>query len=202
VHACASIAIKGQVMRSLFVIVASFVLASRAMAGIAGLAGTCWDEAAQRYGVSAQLLYAFARVESSLDPQAVNWSHVRRTGTHDIGLMQINSGHLPALQRHGITESDLQSPCINIHVGAKLMADNFARLGVNWNAVGAYNAVCTELKGQDCAKARAIYAWKVYRNLPSRLAAKARPLQTLPPPSQSSSDFLPLRVHVSMRGQP
>lgn len=191
-------------MRSLFVIVASFVLASRAMAGIAGLAGTCWDEAAQRYGVSAQLLYAIARVESGLDPQAVNWSHVHRTGTHDIGLMQINSGHLPALKRHGITESDLQSPCVNIHVGARLMADNFARLGMNWNAVGAYNAVCTELKGQDCARARTNYAWKVYLNLPSpsQQTAKALSLQNPSPPSQSSSDFVPLRVHVSMRGQP
>lgn len=183
-------------MRPLFVIVVSFILASRAVAQ------TCWDEAAQRYGVSAQLLYAIARVESSLDPQAVNESHVRHTGTRDIGLMQINSGHLPALKRHGITETDLQSPCININVGAWLMADNFARLGVNWNAVGAYNAVCTELKGQACAKARSAYAWKVYRNLPSQLSAKALKLKASPSRPHVVSDSVPLRVHVSLRGQP
>lgn len=185
-------------MRPLFVIVVSIILASPA------LAATCWDEAAQRYGVSAQLLYAIARVESGLDPQAVNESHIRHTGTRDIGLMQINSGHLPALKRNGITESDLQSPCVNINVGAWLLADNFARLGVNWNAVGAYNAVCMELKGQACAKARATYAWKVYRNLPSQLfdkALKHKPSSMRPQP-RVASDLAPLRVHVSLGEHP
>ena len=31
----------------------------------------CWEAAAQRYGVSAHLLYAIARVESNLNPKAV-----------------------------------------------------------------------------------------------------------------------------------
>jgi hypothetical protein len=65
-------------------------------------ARACWEEAAQRYGISADLLYAVARVESNLNPQAVNRSHLQRTGSYDIGLMQINSGHLSALARHGI----------------------------------------------------------------------------------------------------
>jgi hypothetical protein len=32
-------------------------------------ARACWEEAAQRYGISANLLYAIARVESNLNPQ-------------------------------------------------------------------------------------------------------------------------------------
>lgn len=136
-------------------------------------AQSCWEEAAQRYGISADLLYAIARVESNLNPQAVNRSHVRRTGSYDIGLMQINSGHLRTLSPHGIREADLFVPCTNIHVGAWLLADSFSRRGATWDAVGAYNAACSQLRGKDCVEARAKYAWRVYRQLPRQHGARS-----------------------------
>ena len=117
-------------------------------------ARACWQDAAQRYGISADLLYAVARVESNLNPQAVNRSHLQRTGSYDIGLMQINSGHLRTLSRYGIQEADLFDPCTNIRVGAWLLADNFSRRGAKWDAVGAYNAACSPPKGKDCIKTR------------------------------------------------
>jgi hypothetical protein len=130
----------------------------------------CWEDAARRYGVSADLLYAIARVESNLNPQAVNRSHLQRTGSYDIGLMQINSGHLPTLSRLGIREADLLDPCTNVQVGAWLLSDLFSRQGTSWDAVGAYNAACSQLKDEACAKARSQYAWRVYRQLPTQRA--------------------------------
>lgn len=158
---------------------------------------SCWSQAAERHDVPVELLYAIAQTESSLNPRAINRSHLQRTGTHDIGLMQINSSHLRTLAHHGIREQDLYDPCINLHVGAWLLADSIARRGLSWNAVGAYNAACSQLKGEACSQARARYAWRVYRRLPSRQdlnRAVAQPLRARPMPAPVP---LQLAVRVS-----
>lgn len=97
----------------------------------------CFDEAAARYKVSAQLLRDISQVESSMNPNAIG---VNDDGSEDLGLMQISSYWLPKLNRYGITRKDLFVPCDNIHVGAWILAHNIAQYGHTWRAVGAYNA--------------------------------------------------------------
>lgn len=98
----------------------------------------CWEEAASRYDLEPELLQAIAAVESGYRAQAVNQAN--RNGTRDIGLMQINSIHLPRLLKQGITEERLLSePCLSVEVGASILAEFIQRFGYNWTAVGAYN---------------------------------------------------------------
>jgi soluble lytic murein transglycosylase-like protein len=158
-------------------------------------ARACWSEAGQRYGISPHLLHSIARVESSLNARAVNMSHKTRTGTYDIGLMQINSSHLAELARHGIKEADLFDACTNIHVGAWILAQKFARHGVTWEGVGAYNAGCSQLKGDACKKARTEYAWRVYRAMAAGSSTERAPT---PPESQSGKVTVPASTHPTI----
>ena len=148
------------------------VAASLALAW-SGSVFACWDEAAARYQINPSLLYAIAKCESGLRPSVVNRSHSARTSTYDIGLMQINSSNLLRLKSSGITEDQLYDACTNIQVGAWILADKIQRYGFSWEAVGAYNASCTELKGKACDAARSKYAWCVYRNLSVQSVAES-----------------------------
>jgi soluble lytic murein transglycosylase-like protein len=128
-------------------------------------AHACWQDAARRYGVDVELLYAIAQQESNLNPHAINRSHAARTGSIDIGLMQINSRWLPVLAQHGLREADLLEPCLNLQVGAWILAQGFQRYGATWEAVGAYHASCSRLSSPDCIATRTRYANAVYRHL-------------------------------------
>ncbi|WP_339531452.1 transglycosylase SLT domain-containing protein [Pseudomonas mucidolens] len=101
--------------------------------------GFCWAEAASRHDIEPELLQAIAAVESGYQPKAMNYSN--HNGSRDIGLMQINSIHLPRLLKQGITEQRLLAePCLSVEVGASILAGFIKQFGYNWTAVGAYNA--------------------------------------------------------------
>lgn len=105
--------------------------------GMNAVQANCWGYAANKYNVSPTLLYAIAQQESSLDPAIVMRN---RDGSRDIGLMQINSQHLPHLRKIGINEQQLKDPCTSIIIGASILADMMKQYGYSWEAVGAYNA--------------------------------------------------------------
>ncbi|TKK37740.1 invasion protein IagB [Pseudomonas fluorescens] len=132
-----------------------FVMLAQAWVGAAS--ASCWREVGEKYAIEPELLYAIAQVESGLDPQAVNHN---ANGSKDVGLMQINSIHLPRLKGKGITEQRLRDePCLAVDVGASILADFIGRLGYNWNAVGAYNAGTSPAR----ENLRLHYAGKVWK---------------------------------------
>jgi soluble lytic murein transglycosylase-like protein len=122
----------------------------------------CWQLAASRYHVDPLLLYAIAKVESGLNPTARN---INSDGSQDIGLMQINSRHLPALARFGITEQHLiTQPCTSVMVGAWILAGFIREQGYGWHAVGAYNAGAKP--DRQARRSRyALAVWRYYSEL-------------------------------------
>jgi soluble lytic murein transglycosylase-like protein len=139
-------------MRKIMPTIIAAVMFAQAAYGQADNA--CFEQAEKRYRVSAQILRSISRVESGGNPAAF---HRNANGSFDIGHMQINSAWLPTLAKYGINQDRLTNPCVNTHVGAWILANNFQRLGYGWNAVGAYNA-----KSPDKAAA---YARKIAANL-------------------------------------
>lgn len=119
----------------------------------------CWEAAASPYNIEPELLQAIAAVESGNRAQAMN--RANRNGTRDIGLMQINSIHLPRLLKQGITEDRLiNEPCLSVEVGASILAEFIQRFGYNWTAVGAYNVGTGS--GPEREALRMQYAQKIW----------------------------------------
>lgn len=134
-------------------------------AGASGAAAQdCFTKAGDRHGIDPLLLVAIAKVESSMNPRAMNHN---RNGTYDIGLMQINSSHLPRLVKVGVTHKRLiDEPCTSIDTGASILAGFIDRHGYTWNAVGAYNAGSAANR-EPARKAYATKVWREYRQLTS-----------------------------------
>lgn len=109
----------------------------------------CFEQAACRYNIAPEILYAIAKVESKFDTHAVNWN---KDGSYDYGIMQINSGWHKVLGADAW--SKLGDPCYNVNVGAWILARCIKRYGYNWEAVGCYNASSKNKRNE--------YAYKVW----------------------------------------
>jgi len=128
---------------------------------------SCFAQAGKKYSIDPLMLEAIANVESSMHPRAV---HRNRNGSEDIGLMQINSSHLPRLLKDGITRDQLlDDACLSVMVGAEILSGFMTRFGYTWRAVGAYNAG----GGIDRDLSRERYAARVAREY-RRLAERAQ----------------------------
>lgn len=99
---------------------------------------TCWDEAGRGHGIDPLLLKAIAWKESRGWTGAVGPR--LRDGNRALGLMQINTIHLPSLARFGIGREQLFDACTSQKVGAWVLANCIQRFGATWKAVGCYYA--------------------------------------------------------------
>jgi soluble lytic murein transglycosylase-like protein len=96
----------------------------------------CFEQSGHKYAVSPYLLIAIAKTESSLNSHAINTNN---DGSRDIGIMQINTFWFEILRQYAIEPEDLFHTCLNIDVGAWVLAQAIQQYGYTWTAVGAYN---------------------------------------------------------------
>jgi soluble lytic murein transglycosylase-like protein len=107
-------------------------------AGTLSSSTTCWEHAAHPYGIDPTLLKAIAWKESRGWTNAVG--PTLKDGNRALGVMQINTIHLPALARFGIRREHLFDACVSQKVGAWILAQCMQRFGATWKAVGCYYA--------------------------------------------------------------
>ncbi|WP_334472778.1 lytic transglycosylase domain-containing protein [Arsenophonus sp. PmNCSU2021_1] len=111
----------------------------------------CFNEAGAIYQIDPKLLKAIAQQESSLSAKAVNINRDRqgRVLSTDYGLMQINSTHIPKLQKMGVIRNQqdlLNQPCLNVKIGAWILAQHLRECGVNWDCLGSYTSFAQAYK--------------------------------------------------------
>lgn len=98
---------------------------------------TCWNKAGGDYGVDPLLLMAIGWQESNGLPDAVG--SLLKDGNRALGLMQINTIHLPELAEFGVKREHLFDPCVSVMVGAKVLRDCLDKFDQDlWRSVGCY----------------------------------------------------------------
>lgn len=129
---------------------ATIILALTALP--AGVWGFCFEEAGQMYGVSPEILFNIASVESRFNPAAVNQN---KNGSYDYGLMQINSIWAKTIGPDRWRA--LSDPCTNVKTGAWILSQCLSRYGYTWQGIGCYNSRTPDLNRK--------YAQKIYKSI-------------------------------------
>ena len=131
-----------------------------ALVGAPAVRADCLDAAAEHYAISPVVLRAIAHAESGNDSGA--WRR-NRDGSLDVGRFQINSSWWPTLGRFGLAPEVLWDPCASAFVAAWILAQEVARFGWSWRAIGAYHTGAQTTPSTE--KRRAHYAAHVARHL-------------------------------------
>ncbi|CFQ19004.1 type III secretion system effector protein [Yersinia enterocolitica] len=112
---------------------------------------SCLSSAAIRWDVPEIILEAIIINESGGKPDARN---INKNGSHDYGLMQINTINIDPLKSQGIIKNKqaLMQPCTNIEAGAYLLSKKFKKHGYSWRAVGAYHSETAHYRDKYASK--------------------------------------------------
>lgn len=96
-----------------------------------------FSEIGAHFDIPPLLLKKIATVESSLNPNCIN---INNNKTIDYGIMQINSVHFEELSKHGINESNIMSPRVNILAAALLLKRLTKESGLKMDKIGNYHS--------------------------------------------------------------
>lgn len=111
--------------------------ASRGVVPVGASRLECVASASRRYGVHPQLIQAVMKTEGGTTGQVSRNSN----GSYDMGLMQINSIHLPELTRMGLTrEQVINDECTNILVGTYKLRQAIDSGTDFWTGVSRYHS--------------------------------------------------------------
>lgn len=120
--------------------------------------GYCFEEAGKEYNIHPLLLYSISKVESNLNPRAINYN---TDGSYDYGLMQINSRWYPSFGK--TLWRSLADPCQNVRAGAWVLAGCMKKHGYTWGAVGCYHSQTRSRKIDYILKvSKVLYGFKGY----------------------------------------
>lgn len=160
-------------------------------------------------GVTVDRLSAYAETESERDPAKV--SPPNRDGSRDWGLMQINEQHFA---RFGVDRRSVMQPCVNVRIGALILADADRAVACIYNTGRARCSNGYDLKIQRAASrlvasadppaasapqppkppeepacAPSFDSWALALCRERRERAKRRPQQIPPPPKTEPSEY-------------
>lgn len=104
----------------------------------AALIETCTAHAADHFNIPVLVVRAIAKVEGG----KIGTVSRNTNGSVDLGIMQINSIHLPMLEKKfGVTWRDLAyKPCVNIGIGTWILAKEIKEAPDFWTGVGNYHS--------------------------------------------------------------
>lgn len=155
---------------------------------------TCWDYAGEKFNVDPWLLFSIAAVESGFTP---NIKSKNTNKTYDLGLMQINTIHIPYFEKKGISEKDLQhDSCKGIIAGAYILKQNINKYGYNIDGIGAYHSRTPALRKKYGKK-----VIKKYNELVKTYFINKKPFSfesykyTKPVQNQSQYQIIPKQVN-------
>lgn len=117
-------------------------------------ADRCVNEAAHYHAVHPGVLRAILKVESGLNPSAINRND---NGTKDVGIGQINSIHFKKLAAQGVGPEHLLDACAGTYVSAWFLNQKMRQHGNTWQGIATYHSATPEHNQR--------YAKKIYQQL-------------------------------------